>query len=202
MLSQNLESLVKTGILKSEPANQGEFNGLLRSAKARLTDSTNPSLAIESRFDLAYNASHALALAALRWHGFRSDNRYIVFQCLEHTLNVKPEIWRVLAHCHQRRNVAEYEGHLEVSDQLLAELIGAADLLQKRVEAMTPVKPALPGRITAQTMNLWIWKTPSSSVCRSHLFPFRPTCFPSGKSYSLESPRVFQPILQIRQNLL
>jgi hypothetical protein len=144
MTSQNLDNLAKTGSLKSEPANQGEFNGLLRSAKARLTDSANTSLAIESRFDLAYNASHALALAALRWHGYRSDNRYIVFQCLEHTLNVKPEIWRVLAQCHQRRNVAEYEGHLEVSNQLLVELIAAADLLQKKIEAMAPIRPAPP----------------------------------------------------------
>ena len=114
---------------------------MLRSAKARLTDAGNASLAIESRFDLAYNASHALALAALRWHGYRSDNRYIVFQCLQHTLEVKPDVWRVLAQCHQRRNVAEYEGHLEVSDQLLAELTAAAGLLQKKVELMTPIEP-------------------------------------------------------------
>lgn len=144
MTSQNLENLVKAGSLKSEPANQREFNGLLRSAKARLTDARNASLSIESRFDLAYNVSHALALAALRWHGYRSDNRYIVFQCLQHTLNIKPEVWRVLAQCHQRRNLAEYEGHLEVSDQLLAELISAADLLEKNVEAMPPIKPAVP----------------------------------------------------------
>lgn len=144
MTSPNLENLVKAGSLKSEPANQREFNGLLRSAKARLTDARNASLSIESRFDLAYNVSHALALAALRWHGYRSDNRYIVFQCLQHTLNIKPEVWRVLAQCHQRRNLAEYEGHLEVSDQLLAELISAADLLEKNVEAMPPIKPAVP----------------------------------------------------------
>jgi hypothetical protein len=139
MISQALENLVKTGSLKSEPASQGEFNGLLRSAKARLTDARNAGLAIESRFDLAYNASHALALAALRWNGYRSDNRYIVFQCLQHTLQIKPEIWRVLALCHQRRNLAEYEGHLEIDDQLLAELIAAADLLQKKVDALAPI---------------------------------------------------------------
>ncbi len=144
MTSHNLDNLVKTGSLKSEPASQSEFNGLLRSAKARLTDAGNANLAIESRFDLAYNASHALALAALRWHGYRSDNRYIVFQCLQHTLEMKPDVWRVLAQCHQRRNVAEYEGHLEVSDQLLAELIAAANLLQKKVEAMTPIKSPAP----------------------------------------------------------
>jgi len=139
MTSPPLENLVKTGNLKAESPDQNEFNGLLRSAKARLTDAHNSSLSIESRFDLAYNASHALALAALRWHGHRSDNRYLVFQCLPHTLNVKPETWRVLAQCHQRRNVAEYEGHLEVSDQLLAELIAAADLLQQQVEALAPI---------------------------------------------------------------
>jgi hypothetical protein len=140
MTSRHLENLVKIGDLKYEPPNQSEFNGLQRSAKARLTDAHNNSLAFESRFDLAYNASHSLALAALRWHGYRSDNRYIVFQCLQHTLNVKPEVWRVLAHCHQRRNLAEYEGHLEISDQLLAELISAADFLQKKVGAMALVK--------------------------------------------------------------
>jgi hypothetical protein len=144
MTSQHLENLVKSGSLKSEPPSQSEFNGLLRSAQARLTDARNVSLAIESRFDLGYNASHALALAALRWHGYRSDNRYIVFQCLQHTLNVKPEVWRVLAQCHQRRNVAEYEGHLEASDQLIIELVAAADLLQKKVEALAPIKPMTP----------------------------------------------------------
>ena len=144
MISQNLENLVKSGNLKTEPPRQDEFNGLLRSAKARLADAHNTNLAIESRFDLAYNASHALALAALRWHGYRSDNRYIVFQCLPHTLDVRPEVWRVLAQCHQRRNVAEYEGHLEISDQLMTELIAAADLLQKKAELLAPIKPTTP----------------------------------------------------------
>jgi hypothetical protein len=140
MTSPYLENLLKTGSLKSEPASHGEFSGLLRSAKARLADAHITSLAIESRFDLAYNASHALALAALRWHGYRSDNRYIVFQCLQHTLGTPPPIWRLLAQCHQRRNVAEYEGHLEVSDQLLLELIDAAEVLQKQAGLLAPIK--------------------------------------------------------------
>ena len=40
------------------------------------------SLSLDSRFDLAYNAAHAFSLAALRWHGYRSEHRYTVFQCL------------------------------------------------------------------------------------------------------------------------
>lgn len=139
MASQNLENLVKAGSLKAEPPSQKEFIGLLRSAKARLTDAHNRTLSIESRFDLAYNASHSLALAALRWHGYRSENRYLVFQCLQHTLEMKPELWRVLAQCHQRRNLAEYEGYLEIDDQLLSELIAAADLLKAKVELLAPI---------------------------------------------------------------
>lgn len=48
----------------------------------------------------------------------------------------------MLAQCHQRRNLAEYEGYLEIDDQLLAELIAAADLLHKMVEGLAPIKTA------------------------------------------------------------
>lgn len=74
----NLDNLVKTGKLKTESFQEKEFMGLLLSGKVRLKDANNISLAPESRFDLAYNAAHSLALAALRWYGYRSDNRYIV----------------------------------------------------------------------------------------------------------------------------
>lgn len=61
MTSHKLDNLVKIGQLKAEPGSQSEFDGLLHSAKARLTDARNETLSVESRFDLAYNASHALA---------------------------------------------------------------------------------------------------------------------------------------------
>jgi len=139
MTSQQLNNLVKVGQLKAEPGSQAEFNGLLHSGKARLIDARNTTLAIESRFDLAYNAAHALALAALRWNGYRSENRYLVFQTLEHTLSIAPEVWRVLAKCHERRNLAEYEGHLEIDDQLIADLIKATELLLVKVSALGAV---------------------------------------------------------------
>jgi len=43
----------------------------------------------------AYNAAHVGALATFRWHGYRSENRYIVFQCLIHTLGWPANRWRV-----------------------------------------------------------------------------------------------------------
>jgi hypothetical protein len=123
MTLPELESLVRIGKLKRELPAQAEIDGLIRSARSRLTDAGNPALALESRFDLAYNAAHALALAALRWRGYRSDNRYVAFQTLPHTLGLGPTVWRVLATCHQRRNALEYEGYLEMDERLLADLL-------------------------------------------------------------------------------
>ena len=128
-----LKNLEKIGQLKSEPFDQGEFDGLVRSGKARLKDANNASLAHESRFDLAYNAAHSFALSALRKHGFRSVNRYVVFQALPHTLQLPQEYVRILDTCHNRRNVAEYEGYLEVDDSLLKELLKVAQVMLDKV---------------------------------------------------------------------
>jgi hypothetical protein len=94
-MTSPLENLCGPGKpLTHEPKDKREFAGLKRSALARLKDAGNPSNSLESRFDLAYNAAHALSLAALRHHGYRSANRYIVFQVLPHTLGLGPEVWR------------------------------------------------------------------------------------------------------------
>ena len=128
-----LDNLVRVGRLKTESAAQSEFDGLIASGKARLADAKRTVLSLESRFDLAYNAAHALSLAALRWHGYRSDNRYLVFQALAHTLGTPAAQWRVLAKAHEQRNLAEYEGHLEVDELLLRDLIAAVDAVVSSV---------------------------------------------------------------------
>ncbi len=129
MPHEKLDNLVKVRQLKSEEASQEEIAGLLRLGIARLEDSKNKDLNRESRFDLAYNAAHALSLAALRAAGYRSENRYHVFQCAQHTLNIEPEQWRVLDQAHRKRNLAEYEGDIDVDDQLLEALIRIVDLI-------------------------------------------------------------------------
>lgn len=122
-----LDNLVKIKSLNCEPPDQAEFDGIVAAATIKLKDVKLRGLSRDSQFSLAYGAAHALALAALRWHGYRSDKRYIVFQCLQHTLNLEAAKWRVLDQCHRRRNIAEYEGHLEIDAQLLAELVQLAD---------------------------------------------------------------------------
>lgn len=74
MSSNELNNLVRTGALKVEPADQKEFDGLFNSGRTRLADAKKGNLALESQFDLAYNAAHALSLAAMRWHDYRPDN--------------------------------------------------------------------------------------------------------------------------------
>jgi hypothetical protein len=112
------------------------MHGSSRVSEARLHDAGNSVLALESRFDLAYNAAHALCLAALRWHGFRSKHRYIVFQLLPYTLGLGAGVWRVLSECHEVRNLGEYEGHLNVDEHLLAELIVACGAVVAKVKAL------------------------------------------------------------------
>ena len=134
MTNKNLENLVKTGGLKEEPPAAAEITGLITSGLARLEDSKNATLSIESRFDLAYNAAHALSLAALRKAGYRSESRYIVFQCLKHTLDLPNEQWRILDQAHRKRNLAEYEGHLDVDDGLLDALLRTANVVAERLK--------------------------------------------------------------------
>lgn len=136
MTYQNLLNLVKTGSLKAEPPDRREFDGLVRSGLIRLNDAERPELSLESRFDLAYNASHALALAALRLNGFRSENRYLVFQSLAHTIELPAAEWRVLALCHDRRNLAEYEGALEIDEQLLTDLLRITENLAEKLRSL------------------------------------------------------------------
>jgi hypothetical protein len=136
MSKQELDNLAKIGQLKVEPGTPAEFDGLVGSARKRLADARNESLSSESRFDLAYNAAHAFALAALRRHGYRSENRYVVFQALPHTLGLDASIWRVLAKSHDLRNLAEYEGRSEVDERLLKDLIDCTIQLEAAIAAL------------------------------------------------------------------
>lgn len=131
-----LDKLASTGLLKHEPPGREEIAGLLRTGAIRLEDALKTSNAAESRFDLAYNAAHAIALAALRIHGFRAAKRYVVFQALPHTLGVDTATWRLLDRCHRERNITEYEGITSVDEKLLTGLIEASLDILTRARAL------------------------------------------------------------------
>jgi hypothetical protein len=131
--------LVGIGQLKAEARNDAEVGRLVAMARTRLADSRLTGASPEGRFTSAYNAAHAASLAALRWHGYRSESRFMVFQCLSHTVSWPAARWRVLDAAHQKRNLAEYEGVLDVEESAIAELRAlAAELIADVAKLVKP----------------------------------------------------------------
>lgn len=138
-MTSPLDNLVAIGKLKAEPPAQAELDGLLGSGAARIKDAENESLSLESRFDLAYNAAHAFSLAALRFRGYRSESRFLVFQTLTHSVGLLPAEWRVLDDAHKKRNLIEYEGSADIDLALVTAMIRVAREVETRVIALGTV---------------------------------------------------------------
>jgi hypothetical protein len=135
---QELDNLVKIHKLKIEAASRKEFDGMLASARTRLTDAQNETLDPDSQFDLAYGAAHRLALAVLRHQGYRSENRITVFQTLVHTLGTDSADIQIFLRAHNERNLAEYEGRMEIDKKLLVDLIRCTKKLEAAVGKVSP----------------------------------------------------------------
>src|ERR1700694_3715619 len=138
MSKAELDNLVRIGKLKLEPASRVDFDGMVGSARKRLADAQNESLAPDSQFDLAYGAAHRLALAALRRQGYRSENRITVFQALVHTLGSDIADVQIFLKAHNERNLAEYEGRTEIDKGLLADLIRCTKKLEAALARLDP----------------------------------------------------------------
>ena len=132
-----LVNLARIGQLKNEPRSVLDIERLLSMACKHLGDARRESNSIEGRFISAYSAGHAAGLAALRWHGYRSENRYLVFQTLQHTLGWSAVQWRQLDSAHNKRNLAEYEGYLEVEVSYVQQLIDLVEQLLNDVFRLT-----------------------------------------------------------------
>jgi hypothetical protein len=136
-----LENLANSHQLKRETYDPAEAERLLAMAARRLADARISSQSLEGRFLATYHAAHAASLVSLRMHGYRSENRYLIFQCLTHTLSWSAAKWRVLDDAHRKRNLAEYEGFLEVEVRAVEELIELTALLIADVVQLHAEKP-------------------------------------------------------------
>jgi hypothetical protein len=138
MTKPELENLVRIKQLKPEPASRKEYDGMLKSARRGLDDAQNESLDTDSQFDLAIEAAHKLALATIRREGYRSENRVTVFQTLVHTVSSSKADIQVFLKAHNERNLAAYQGRVDIDEALLAELITATKRLSEAVEKLSP----------------------------------------------------------------
>jgi hypothetical protein len=140
MGKRELDNLVRIGNLKPEMASRREYDGMIKSARRGLADAQNNGIETDSQFDLAYEAAHKFALAALRKEGYRSENRITVFQTLVHTLATNNADLQILLTAHNERNLAAYEGRVDIDKKLLADLIGATKRLEAAIAKVTPPK--------------------------------------------------------------
>jgi hypothetical protein len=141
MSTEPLANLARIGQLKTEAPSHDEVHRMLVQAKTRWADAQLSHASVDGRFTSVYGAAHAAALAALRWHGYRSENRFIVFQCLPHTLGWAAQRWRVFDAAHQKRNLAEYEGFLDIEESLVLELVSLVrDLIDDVEKLVTGVQ--------------------------------------------------------------
>lgn len=76
--------------------------------------------------------------ASPRFAGRATAPPIAIFQLLPHTLGLGPEVWRVLAKCHDVRNLGEYEGDLNVDERLVADLITACLAVATQLDTLPP----------------------------------------------------------------
>ena len=138
-MNDALDRLVTTGQLKVQPTSKTEVAGFLANADQRLADARIPELSSAGRFDHAYAAAHALALAALRAEGYRPGSslghRAIVFQSLAHTIQAPATLWSSLNRYHTMRNRSEYEGLVSSTDAEARDMVALAMKLKSLVLA-------------------------------------------------------------------
>jgi len=77
--------------------------------------------------DLSAEAPDATEFAGLRT---TADAR------LRDALELGPEVWRVLAKCHNMRNVSEYEGALDLNERVVVDLLDACDAVRAKIDAL------------------------------------------------------------------
>ena len=122
-------------------ATAGELETHIKNAVTDLVDAKNTTVSSVGRFKHAYDAAHALAIAAIKISGFRPTNdlghRQLVFSALEHAVPAVGRDLPIFNDAHKARNRSEYEGApISVTESRLEELIKAADGLLEEVRFM------------------------------------------------------------------
>jgi hypothetical protein len=111
---------------------------MVSSARTRLKDAQNTNLDPDSQFDLAYGAAHRFALAALRQQGYRSTDRNYCFPNSRSYVGTDKADIQIFLKAHNERNLAEYQGRMEIDKQLLTDLIRCTRNLEMAVANLTP----------------------------------------------------------------
>lgn len=144
----SLENLVKINKLNPHVSNAQEVGRLLAAAARNVTDSVAAGISDETRFDAAYKAIMQCAVIGLFANGYRPStttpgHHQTVIQCLELTMGVTPEVWRVLDALRKKRNLNDYGGNLIESASLTECINQAKSLLETTTNWLRANRPDL-----------------------------------------------------------
>lgn len=147
-----LETLLGRG-LQQEPTDAAEISRFLKKIEAKLVDCRTPSISLDSRFDIAYEALLQCGLTALRAHGLRPDSKgghhIMALQTLPATIGFSKDKVRLLDEFRKQRAAGLYDGSFNPSEaefEALLDVVGTlrdeltAWLNMQRPELMTAMK--------------------------------------------------------------
>lgn len=130
MTYDNLQTHV---IVSKIRASSKEIKGYIESAERFLKDASVTSVSDNSRFILAYQSIHSIAVMALRACGFKlrgTQNSHVrVIASLQFTLCIEPERIQYLQLLREKRNEEQYDGGTEMTEIILDETIKQAEEL-------------------------------------------------------------------------
>ena len=115
MTSTCLANLEKIGSLDPVPVSAELIGRIAKHAHQQLKDSGLEQASNETRFDCAYNAIRAVADIGLLRKGYRPSTKkpghhQISIQSPGHTLNVDPDVIRLLDALRRQRSGSNYDG--------------------------------------------------------------------------------------------
>lgn len=144
----SLENLVRINKLNPHVSNAAEVGRLLAAARRNVADSAVAGISDETRFDTAYKAIMQCAVVGLYANGYRPStttpgHHPTVIQCLELTMGVSPEVWRVLDALRKKRNLNDYGGDLIEPASLTECTVQAKALLKLTTSWLRSNRPDL-----------------------------------------------------------
>ncbi len=143
-MTDNIKNLLDRSILKPADRNEAHIQQWISVAESKLTDAGTASLSPDSRFTLAYEGIHSVAMAFLNNHGMRTGesegHRSMALQLAAQELNFCNN--KMISDMHRARNHHTYDDPLPPVSESLA--TGTVGVLRKAVASIRAIIPAHP----------------------------------------------------------
>lgn len=148
-----LDNLIGRG-LERAGSDTEELARYLERIRRKLQDSRQPTISLDSRFDVAFEAMLQIALAALRANGYRTTSgaghQQLAIQALPKSIGVSAADMRALDEFRKKRSAGLYLAEFEPSEAEVVALIGAVERLHKQLLAwLRANRPELLGKAPA-----------------------------------------------------